>query len=142
MKKGVHMKHVEDLVPKNKFDFSGIAELKQLSDEEIEPVLPALLEWMKDMNWPVAREMPMLLAKHQKVIIPYIIDILQPEQLECDWKSYIIYALLPLLDADYLVQLKPSLERIGECPTWGEEDEETNIAAKELLCKIEEMDIF
>lgn len=40
----------EELVPKNKFDFSGIEELHMLSDEEIEPVLPFLLEWMKDMN--------------------------------------------------------------------------------------------
>ena len=42
--------------------------------------------------------MPDLLALHQKVLIPHIIEILQPEQSEGDWKTYIIDFLLPLLD--------------------------------------------
>ena len=54
------MRQVKNLVPKNKFDFSGMEELMKLSDEEIEPVIPELLAWMKDMNWPVAKEMPAL----------------------------------------------------------------------------------
>lgn len=127
------MKRVEDLVPKNKFDDSGIEELRMLSDEEIAPILPALLEWMKDMNWPIAKEMPEVLSMHQKVIIPYIIEALQPEQLECDWKTYIIQFLLPLLDSDYFVMLKPSLERIVKEPTWGEISDGTDTAAKEIL---------
>ena len=127
------MKRVEDLVPKNNFDFSGMDELRLLSDEEIMPILPALLEWMMDMNWPIAREMPELLSKHQRVLIPVIIEALRPEQSEGDWKTYIIQFLLPLLDEDYLRMLKISLERIAESPTWGEESEGTNIEARELL---------
>lgn len=127
------MKRVEELVPKNKFDFSGIEELHMLSDEEIEPVLPSLLEWMKDMNWPVAKEMPQLLSKHQQLIVPCIIKALQPEQLECDWKNFIIWDLLPKLDRQYLVMIKTHLERIAEKPTQGEIFEETNIAAKDFL---------
>ena len=130
------MKLVEDLIPKNIFDFSGIDDLKLLSDEEIMPILPALLEWMKDMTWPIAKEMPMLLSKHQKVLIPCIIEALRPEQLECDWKTFIIRCLLPLLDKDYLSMLKISLERIAESPTWGEESERTNIAARQILDKM------
>ena len=127
------MKKVIDLVPKNKFDFSGIEELKKLSDKEIVSVIPDLLAWMKDMNWPVAKEMPALLAPRQKALIPHIIEILQPEQLECDWKTWIIDFLLPLLDEKYLLMLTPSLERIVKNPTWGELDERTNVAAAHIL---------
>ena len=127
------MKKVKDLVPKNISDFSGMEELKKLSDEEIAPVIPDLLAWMKDMNWPVAKEMPDLLAPHQKVLIPHIIEILQPEQSECDWKTYIIWELLPLLDEKYLSMLKPSLERIVKNPTSGELYEETNMHAEDIL---------
>lgn len=127
------MRRVEDLIPKTKFDNSGMKELYQLSDEEIEPILPALLAWMKDMTWPIANEMPMLLAKHQKIIVPYLIEILQPEQLECDWKTFIIQWLLPLLEKEYLIMLKPCLKRIVEKPTWGEESEDTNSAAKKYF---------
>ena len=42
------MKRIEDLVPKHKFDFSGLEELKELSDEEyaieIEPYLERIVE--------------------------------------------------------------------------------------------------
>ena len=131
--KKCHMKKVKDLVPKNIFDFSGIEELKKLSDEEIAPVIPDLLAWMKDMNWPVAKEMPDLLALHQKVLIPHIIEILQPEQPDGDWKTYIIDFLLPLLDEKYLLMLKSSLERIAQNPTSGEIAEGTNMAAEDIL---------
>lgn len=132
----VYMRKVEDLVPKDIFDCSGIEELRNLSDEEIIPVLPELLAWMKDMNWPVAKEMPSLLALHQKEVIPYIIEALKPEQLECDWKTYIIDFLLPLLDKKYLEMLRISLERIVEKPTWGEIDERTNIVAEDIIREI------
>lgn len=128
-----YMRQVKDLVPKNKFDFSGMEELRKLSDEEIASVIPDLLAWMKDMNWPVAKEMPALLVLHQKALIPHIIEILQPEQSECDWKYYIIVFLLPLLDDDYLLMLKPSLERIVNNPTSGELDERTNEVAADIL---------
>ncbi|MDE7282673.1 MAG: DUF5071 domain-containing protein [Lachnospiraceae bacterium] len=127
------MKQVKNLVPKNKFDFSGMEELMKLSDEEIEPVIPDLLAWMKDMNWPVAKEMSALLALHQESLIPHIIEILQTVQCECDWKTNIIYDLLPLLDEKYLLMLKPALERIMKNPTEGELDEGTNIQAENIL---------
>lgn len=130
------MKRVEDLVPKNIFDFNGVNELRLLSDEEMVHIVPALLEWMKDMIWPIAKEMPELLSMHQKIIIPHIIEILQPKQFECDWKTYIIQLLLPLLDSDYLWILKPSLERIVKNPTWGETSDGTDTAAEKLLNKM------
>ncbi len=129
------MEQVEDLVPKNKFDFSGIEKLRMLSDKEIAPILPGLLEWMKDMNWPVAKEMPGLLSEHQRMITPYIIEVLQPEQLECDWKNFIICDLLPMLDKQHLLMIKPCLERIAKNPTQGEIVEETDIEAKDFLIK-------
>lgn len=127
------MKRIEDLVPKHKFDFSGLEELKELSDEEIAPILPALLEWMKDMNWPIAQEMPSLLIMHQKVLMPYIVDVLKPEQVEGDWKNYIIWDLLPLLDKEYAIEIEPYLERIVENPTRNEVFDETNIEAEDFL---------
>lgn len=127
------MKQIETLLPKSKFDFSQMEKLNMLSDEEIEPILPELLAWMKDMNWPVAKEMPELLSRHQAVLIPCIIEALQPEQWECDWKYYIISCLLPLLEEEYLDKLKPCLERIAKNPTQAEISEEADRAAQDFL---------
>ena len=41
------MTDIHDLVPKNKFDSSNIERLKHLTDNEIEPILPSLLEWIE-----------------------------------------------------------------------------------------------
>lgn len=121
------------LVPENKFDFHGMEELKMLSDEEIAFILPELLGWMRDMNWPVAREMPTLLAGHQKVLAPCLIEVLQPGQPECDWKNYIIGSLLPLLGEECLLAIKPCLERIAKEPTREEIEEETDLAAEQFI---------
>ena len=129
----MNRKRVEDLIPKSKFDCSNIEALNRLSNEEIEPIISELIAWMKDMNWPVAKEMPTILSKHQKQTIPHIIEILKPEQPECDWKSFIIYALLPLFNAENLLKIKPALKRIADNPTVGELSDETNLAAEELL---------
>lgn len=129
------MKSVSDLVPKDKFDFSGMDALRGLSEEEIAPVLPELLVWMKDMNWPVAGEMPALLAAHGEAVVPCIIEVLRPEQPECDWKYYIITALLPLLKEETLCRIRPCLERIADEPTPEERDEGADVEAAELLAK-------
>lgn len=129
------MRRVENLLPKDIFDIKGIEELNTLSDKEIEPILPALLEWIKDLNWPVAEYMPELFSKHQEILIPCIIKVLQPEQLECDWKNNIIWVLLPRLEKKYLTMVKACLERIVHEPTQAEICEETDRAAKEFLDK-------
>ncbi|MCM1182825.1 MAG: DUF5071 domain-containing protein [Roseburia sp.] len=131
------MKNVADLVPKNKFDLSGREALKLLSDEEIAPILPELLAWMKDMNWPVAREMPELLAPHGEAAVSCIVEALRPEQPECDWKYYIIKDLLPLLREETLCRIRPCLERIAANPTREEREEEADVGATELLMRMD-----
>ncbi|MCC0741662.1 DUF5071 domain-containing protein [Clostridioides sp. ZZV14-6044] len=69
------MKNVEELLPKDKFDNCNIEKLKLLSDEEIKPICPRLLEWIQDYNWYVAKDILSVLALHQEIITPLIIDI-------------------------------------------------------------------
>lgn len=129
------MINVEELIPKDKFDDSNIDKLKMLSDEQIKPILPKLLEWIQDCNWPVARVMPPILAMHQECMIPLLKDILAPEEEDNIWKYYIIIDLLPLFTEANLRQLLPLLKRIAETPTSGECLEEVDLEAKEFLEK-------
>ena len=43
-------------------DVASVELFKSLSDTEIEPMIPALLEWMQDINWPIA--FPIAKGKH------------------------------------------------------------------------------
>lgn len=68
-----------NLVPKNKFDTLNINKLMELSDTEILPIIPALLEWIQDMNWSVSPYIVKVLAKHQKISDIYIANLLKAE---------------------------------------------------------------
>lgn len=117
---------IYDLVPKNKFDSSHIEDLKRLTDKEIAPILPALLEWIQDMNWPVAHKVLPVLALHQSSLIPHILKALAPEEKDDMWKYWIITCLLPLFSERNIALLTPALKRIAEQPTQNERLGEVN----------------
>ena len=45
------------LIPQNKFDTSTIKQLERIKTEQISTISMQLLEWIADMNWPVAQEL-------------------------------------------------------------------------------------
>lgn len=124
---------VYDLVPKHKSDSSHIKDLERLSDDEIRPVLFPLLEWIQDINWPVAADVLPILAKHSKDVVPLIIEVLSPEEKDDIWKFWIIKELLPLFPYSELTGIIPCLERIVSEPAKGEIAEEVNIQADIFL---------
>ena len=50
------MNHYAEYLPRDKHDVERVNQLKNLSREEISPLLPGLMEWMQGMNWPIAEE--------------------------------------------------------------------------------------
>lgn len=51
------------LVPSTKTDFEACANLRKAADTEVTPFVNDLLEWLKDLNWPVAPLVQERLAK-------------------------------------------------------------------------------
>jgi len=109
------------LVPKSKFDNSTIPQLMSLSEDDITPILPKLLNWIADFNWPIASDVCKVLAKFPENITPLLIEALTPESDDEDLKYYIINHLIPLLPREYQKKLIPSLKRIHLTPTYFEE---------------------
>ena len=123
------MTDIYGLVPKNKFDNSNIEKLKHLSSSEIEPILPVLLEWIQDCNWPVSGDILGVLALHQSAIVPLIHGVLSPNEKDDIWKYWIITCLLPLFSDKSINFILPDIKRIAKSPTQGELKEEVNEAA-------------
>lgn len=125
---------INTLIPKDKKDVSVIPELKKLSDSQIEPIIPQLLEWIQDMNWPVAEEIAEILSVHVRVTEPFIPELLKPEQKDDVWKFCIISYLLKknknFCENGLIIS---EVGRIAASPTKGERLEEVDTAAKELL---------
>jgi len=61
---------IRKLIPKHKDDQEVIENLRKLSFEEIKPIIPDLLEWLQDMNWPIARPVTEILKPFSEQIVP------------------------------------------------------------------------
>lgn len=120
-------------LPKDKSECSGIEHLRHLSDQEIEPVIQPLLEWIQDMNWPVAPKAVKILSLHQSLTEPYLVDLLRAEQEDEIWKYWILTALLPHFEVPVTCELKQAVSRISEYPTAAESEEDVHLAAREYL---------
>lgn len=129
------MVNISDLIPKHKFDTSSIEALKVISEEEVKPILYDLLEWIQDINWPVARKLVYVLPRFHESLVPHILNLLHPEQEDDGWKYFTIIGLLPNMPKTAVEALLPALERIVQSATEQEVAEEVDEVAGEFLNK-------
>lgn len=120
-----------DCIPQTKFDEAAIARADAIGFPALNPILPALLDWLQDMNWPVARATRNLLEKAGPEIIPHIRAILAGD--DDVWKYWIVSALVAHLSPQIQTALTADIRRITETPTPGEAAEEVDDVAREVL---------
>lgn len=132
------MHDIRTLIPKHKDDNSGMPELMTLTETEIAPILPNLLSWIADWNWPIAGEMLMLLARFPQSLKPLLQQALTPAEPDTLLKYWIIVKLLPLLPPENMAEFKPCLARTTANPTPAEIHEEVAAEAKAFLAQMQE----
>ncbi|MBR1749426.1 MAG: DUF5071 domain-containing protein [Ruminococcus sp.] len=125
---------INDLIPKDKFDTSSFKKLMSLNDNEIDAIVPELLEWIQDMNWEVSAYMIQVLSSHQCAVEKYLLNLLKPEQKDDEWKRNIIKHLLSNWSSyPDDVRITTEIRRIAQHPTDGERSESVDVAANEYL---------
>lgn len=124
---------LKKLIPQNKCDITNIEKLLSLSDDDIEQIIPELLEWLQDMNWLVAEKVSNVLSYRCKIAEPYVIELLLPTQKDDIWKYWLIKCLISNFKDKPTEKLINAIERIAKNPTSGEHNEEVDIAAKWYL---------
>ncbi len=122
------------LVPENKFDIEACDNLRSASKKNIQNILPELILWTKDGNWPVAQELYSILSICGEKIAPSIKKILDGSDEE--WKYLILKDLMPNLNSSTIKLLEKDLERISNSPTVSELKEELPKIAEKLLLEI------
>ncbi len=125
---------IRTLIPKHKSDFESVNALKQLKLEEIRPILPDLMEWLQDLNWPIAQEIESLLLGFQGELIPHIQRVFRTD--DAQWKYFILHGLIQRLPPHIVQELKVDLERMLHAPSSDEKYEELDDVLIELLAKI------
>lgn len=119
------------LLPRDKHDFERVNDLKNINKEDLIKLIPELLEWLQDINWPIAREISKLLLTVPKETIPFIVNVLAGK--DDIWKEWCLRYFVKDLPTELIENLKEELERIAYRPTKGEELEEVHVTAQEIL---------
>ena len=122
---------LSDCIPKHNSDTAAVERAAALGYPTIIPILPDLLEWLQDANWPVARTVAPLLAKAGPEIAPHLRAILNSD--DDVWKYWVVTILGPHLSGDAWREVKPEITRLSQAPTAAEKAEEIDLEAHRLL---------
>lgn len=131
---------MEDLtkyLPRDKHDFESVAVLKNIDKSITITLIPQLLEWLQDMNWPIAGEVAKLLLQFPEETIPHVKAVLQMD--DDLWKEWCLRYFVSELPVELIASFKPILIRISTNPTPGEILEEVNETATEILELVEKL---
>lgn len=120
--------NVRKLIPKDVGDTSGVEKLKSLSFEDIQPIVPDLLEWLQDCNWPVACSVLEILRPLVDQIATEILQVLKGD--DGVWKYWILQNLI--LKTTNPILLK-EINRIASFPTSEEKEQELDLIAVDIL---------
>lgn len=116
----MYTENLKDLIPKNKFDNSNIESLMLLQETDLKQLLPELILWIADFNWPIATELIPVLIKYPDSIIVTIKNVLKQSEEDAELKHCVISQLIPNLPSKYQDILLKDIERIVKEPTESE----------------------
>lgn len=114
-------------LPLLKDDIQKAKDIIQIEVQKALPVLPHLLRWTKDCNWPVSRILLPYLLNFDKDLIPEIDNIIKGHDEV--WISWILYEILGNLSDATLSIFKPILVVLAQ----KESEEDIDGTAKELI---------
>lgn len=122
---------IKGLIPKDKMDIDSVNKLKTLDINLIKPIIPDLLEWTEDANWPTTKEIGKLLQPLGRELIPHLRKIFTSDD-DC-WKYSILVKLVKNLPKSVLSEMEADLKRLAFNPTERERQELVNEEATDIL---------
>lgn len=132
MKKIEVTSEIVSFVPMHKHDHDAARRAIKAGYPAVESVLPNLLEWLQDMNWPVAQTLAPFLASVGKPLIPHLRKILESD--DEIWKARILSQIIedsPLLALEF----REYIERLASDKSKNEDAEWLRENASEILIK-------
>ncbi|RVD74074.1 MAG: DUF5071 domain-containing protein [Mesorhizobium sp.] len=125
------------LLPRSKHDLDSIPLIVEAGYPAIAPILDELLDWTADGNWPVARPLADFLASLGPPLIDPVSRILRGTDGTHKW--HCMSLILHKLPIDVLGELEEDLRRLADYPSEDDKREEIDIAAREVLVRLERM---
>lgn len=126
---------IEDCVPKDKHDLAALELAEQAGFPALNPMVPDLLAWLQDANWPVAQKTANILSKAPpKTLVPHLRSVLLSN--DADWKYWIIELLLTDACHEVISSLQSDLVNLAQAPSEEERQSEVQLAARAVLAKL------
>ncbi len=119
------------LLPRHKSDTANARAVVALGYPAVAPVLPDLVHWLQDCNWPVSRPIGDFLASLPEPMAPLIWSVLRGT--DDIWKYWCIVRLISAMPPDIAEQFRGELKRLAEQPTRAEHLEELDEVAQDAL---------
>lgn len=123
----------QKLIPKDKFDLDAAKRLSLATPEQVSAVATPLLEWIADMNWPVALEIIHVSPKFHKELLPSIEPILLNRENDIIWKYWIISQLLIQFPKESLLTLLPIIQEYADLIPHNEDEEDLKEVSLDFL---------
>jgi hypothetical protein len=123
------------LLPLTKFETERAAHLASIGYPQVESVMPQILEWLQDPNWPVARIFLPFAASIGAPLAPHVRPILQTDD-GC-WKHSVLSGVVAN-SLELASCLRPELERLARSPSPSELREEIDVLASEILDRLDQ----
>lgn len=123
------------MLPKDKHDEAAVAHIATLPESSIEPLIPQLLSWLEDTNWPVARPILTFLLKYPHLLVEPVRKVLHGD--DDDWKWTCLEHIVAVIPPEQQQALCPELERIAKSPTAREKESESDEVARDILDNLE-----
>jgi hypothetical protein len=121
---------LRELLPKDKHDMERATALVSTGYPTVAPILPDLLEWLQDGNWPVAHVIGPFLASIGAPLTEDVRRILQTQ--DHLWKYWILVDVVAH-SPELAITLYPDLVKITEGDPVDEDEKNVKEVAKEIL---------
>ncbi|SEU24192.1 protein of unknown function [Variovorax sp. OV084] len=125
-------KKMAHLLPVDKHDLPKAEAIVALGYPAVDALLPELIAWMQDINWPVAKVLIPFLAGIGEPLAPHLCMIFESE--DHIWKYWVLDKLVapsPRL----AVAVGPYLLRLALNPSPGESEEGVDEIARRILAE-------
>ncbi len=122
--------NILELIPKDKGDYDTAQNLKKYNVAELKSIIPELLEWIQDMNWPISGIVAEYLVDNFSEIEHEIFPILNNN--DDIWKWNVINIFKNLIKDENSIAV---IKRIAENPTEMEKNEDLDLLCKEVIEK-------
>jgi hypothetical protein len=103
------------LQPISKNYWDGAAEIVlRLGYPRVKSILPGLLEWIQDINWPGAGDIAVFLLEIGDPVIPYVKDVLNQHSDDEEWVYRIFNDLIDHWNKKQVLQIQAELIKISQ----------------------------